>query len=126
MDIFAGSPMTETNNCIIGWKCPICMRINSLDKPSCNCFNWVNSTTLNYRGEDIIPKDSTMKWHPVNKFRPSVAVTDVFLRTQGGGLYAGYNEEYTDGRYIWIRGSDGEEIKGVTHFCIPGPIEIEE
>ncbi len=66
-----------------------------------------------------------MKWYPVNKFKPPCAVTDVFLRTDGGGIHTGYNEEYAEGKFIWreSRGEE-EEIKDVTHFCIPDPIEL--
>ncbi len=66
-----------------------------------------------------------MRWYSVKKYRPSMTCCDFIVRTKGGGIKMATNTEMSDGTYEWV-GFDDEEIKDVTHFCIPEPVEIEE
>lgn len=66
-----------------------------------------------------------MKWYSVKKYKPSMTCSDCIVRTKGGGIKLATNTEMSDGRYEWISFND-EEIKDVTHFIIPEPIEIDD
>jgi len=66
-----------------------------------------------------------MKWYNTRKYKPSLTCTDCIVRTQGGGIKMATNTEMSNGIYEWIS-FDDEEIKDVTHFIIPEPIEIDE
>ena len=66
-----------------------------------------------------------MKWYSVKKYKPSMTCSDCIDRTKGGGIKLATNTEMSDGRYEWIS-FDDEEIKDVTHFIIPEPIEIDD
>ncbi len=65
-----------------------------------------------------------MKWYSVRKYKPSLTCTDCIVRTSGGGIKLASNVEMSDGSYEWIS-FDDEEIKDVTHFITPVPIELE-
>jgi hypothetical protein len=66
-----------------------------------------------------------MKWYSVTKYKPSIICVDCIVRSKGGSLHLANNVEMTGGGCDWISFND-EELKDVTHFMIPGPIEIEE
>lgn len=79
-----------------------------------------------------------MKWFSVKKYRaPSDGY--YFIRTENGAFYSaewrnGNNDEAADYSRGWMMDTLAEEygspsaieIFGVTHFCIPDPVEIEE
>ena len=66
-----------------------------------------------------------MKWYSVKKYKPPAHCTRCLVRTEGGGLYIAENVEMECG-YEWEGSTSEVYIAGVTHFCIPEPVEIEE
>ena len=65
-----------------------------------------------------------MKWYSVRKYKSAITCSDCIVRTKGGGMKLATNTEMSDGTYKWIC-FDDEELKDVTHFIVPQPIEIE-
>jgi hypothetical protein len=69
-----------------------------------------------------------MKWYSVKKYVPPDDCK-LFVITDYGDIWtckytAEHLDEY-DGA-LFISDMDGMIVKGITHFCIPDPIEIEE
>lgn len=72
-----------------------------------------------------------MKWYSVRKYVPPMQ-TICLIFTECNYYYVGRLLDNEDPS-IWVidheceeHGSYNEKIAGVTHFCIPDPIEIEE
>lgn len=66
-----------------------------------------------------------MRWYSVKKFNPLIG--GEYIVTDGDFVYSA---TYSPGN-VWIDSSkdDDEEesqLRRITHFCIPDPIEIEE
>lgn len=79
-----------------------------------------------------------MKWYSIKKYRPP-ARGYCLVRTEHGSFYSaewrdGSEDLHADNSCGWMMESLSEdhgcpdyiEIFGVTHFCIPEPVEIEE
>ena len=62
-----------------------------------------------------------MKWYSVKKYKPSLNIGTYFVITKDGQLWTA---DWYHNR--WKSDSEDEEICGVTHFCIPDPVEVEE
>lgn len=62
-----------------------------------------------------------MRWYSVKKYTPIEGVQLVLFRDENGEprLDIGH---YLHGEFLYL---DNIRIPGVTHFCIPDPIEIE-
>lgn len=72
-----------------------------------------------------------MKWYSVKKYAPPMQVTCLIL-TENNYFYVARLIDGND-YSVWITdadcqacGSIEEHIYGVTHFCIPSPVKIEE
>lgn len=61
-----------------------------------------------------------MKWYSVKKYRPLVG--GEYIVTDGDFLYAA-NYQPSE---CWMDTSDESILSDITHFYIPGPVEIEE
>lgn len=66
-----------------------------------------------------------MKWYSVLKYKPSITCSECIVRTKGGAIAMASNVEMVGGFYKWEAHSEDEKLDDVTHFMIPGPIEIE-
>ncbi len=79
-----------------------------------------------------------MKWYSIKKYRPP-ADGYCFIRTEHGSFYSGEwrggcEDKHSDRSHGWMidtlceesNCNQYKEIFGVTHFCIPEPIEIEQ
>jgi len=67
-----------------------------------------------------------MKWYSVKKYRPPYSVMELIVYN---GMSIKHAEccAMSDGSYEFYKlDMDSTIIEGVTHFCIPEPIEIEE
>lgn len=66
-----------------------------------------------------------MKWYSVKKYKP-IIIYDYLVINKDGGIRVAWNKEYTNGDIGWFCSEEETPIEGVTHFCIPDPIPIED
>ncbi len=69
-----------------------------------------------------------MKWYSVKKYiAPSNC--QLFLMTDYGSIFTGkYTEEHDEKTtaHLFVADMDDLVLSGITHFCVPDPIEIVE
>lgn len=68
-----------------------------------------------------------MKWYSVKKYTPYNDIGVCLVMTENDDVTMatfGY-WSHTD-QYLWLSDIDAKPLEGVTHFCIPEPVEIEE
>jgi hypothetical protein len=73
-----------------------------------------------------------MKWYSVKKYKPMTSTTCLIF-TENNICYAARLESI-DTPDVWIHDyycedcqeSSYEKIYGVTHFCVPDPVEIDD
>lgn len=66
-----------------------------------------------------------MKWYSVKSYLLPLINNWVFL-TDGILIYTGYLDVCAGGKRTWYNRETDDEITGITHFCLPGPVEIED
>lgn len=65
-----------------------------------------------------------MKWYPINKFRPPLGSV-IIVSSQSGHMFMGeYTLDYSDIPTFYS--DEGISISGITHFCIPDPVGIDD
>lgn len=68
-----------------------------------------------------------MKWYSVKKYTPYNDIGVCFVMTENDDVclahfgYAAKTDEYR-----WLSDIDMEPLEGITHFCIPEPVEFNE
>lgn len=63
-----------------------------------------------------------MRWYSIKKYKPPSTNDVYFVMTRDGMVWTAFHV----GNNNWQTDTDSAEILGITHFCIPDPVEIEE
>ncbi len=67
-----------------------------------------------------------MKWYSMKKYTPYNTMGECMVMTENDDIWlAKFDWHNEDGKCGWI-GECGKILDGVTHFCIPEPVEFEE